>query len=115
VARGRFYVTTRVNSDKWGKGAEKKGLVGISSQVYGIFRGFLGRYPVLGQAAWNCLGKHPPQKKGCFFNQSWVLGLFLEVSEVYEGPKVPEVPEGPIEFINLDTFLKAIASILPGA
>jgi hypothetical protein len=80
-ARERFYGTTRVKFEKWGKGAEKWGVEGISSQIYGLFRGFVGRTPVLRQAGRNCFGKQPPQKRlffsinRGFWDCFWVIGI----------------------------------------
>jgi hypothetical protein len=51
VARGCFYVTTRINSEKWEKAAGKGGLEGISSQVYGIFKRFCGTFIGFGAGA----------------------------------------------------------------
>ena len=44
VARGCFYVTTRINSEKWEKLAGKRGIEGISSHVMAFLSGFVGHF-----------------------------------------------------------------------
>jgi hypothetical protein len=66
AARGRFYVTTRINSAKLEKEAGIRGQKAFTGWFWVFLSGFVGRYPVLGQAGRNCFDKQTP-KKGRFF------------------------------------------------
>jgi hypothetical protein len=65
-ARGRYYVTTRINSDKWEKEAEIRGLIAYPSQFLEFLQGYVGRLTVLEQAHKNCFWKTNPQKRLIF-------------------------------------------------
>jgi hypothetical protein len=67
VAREPFYGTTRVNSEKWEKGAGIKGIKAFNSRFQAFLNGLVGSLPFLGRAGRNCFGKQTP-RKGLFFS-----------------------------------------------
>jgi hypothetical protein len=90
-AREGFYVTTRVNSEKWEKRAGKRRLEGIPSHVQGIIQGVCGRLPGFWAGGRGLFLIDKRQKRAVFFNQSMVLGLFWQKSNRLIVEEVQEV------------------------
>jgi hypothetical protein len=85
VAREVFYQTTRVKTEKWEKGKGERGWKAHPSHFLVLFKGLCGTFVGFGAGGQELFWKTNPQKRVVFFNQSQVLGLFLDGQARYMG------------------------------